>query len=92
MEYTIVQFVGPFAPGSVVADSSFPDGTDFDRLVRLGAIRVPAGDAPPDPPKVSELRKQLSAVQHELRVANARVAEFEAVAAAQESGEEDLSP
>jgi len=82
MTYNILQYVGAFGPGQSVADTDFPAGTDFDRLVRLRAIEPVPGQPVPDPPKVADLKRQLYAVQQELKVANAKLAEFEAIAAA----------
>jgi hypothetical protein len=88
MTYNILQSVGAFEPGQSVADGDFPAGTDFDRLQRLGAIQPVPGQTPPDPPKVAALKKQLAvsqgmvaSLQADLNLANARIAEFEAVAA-----------
>ena len=36
----MLQFVGSFDIGQVLSDSDFPVGTDFDRLLRLGAIEI----------------------------------------------------
>ena len=87
MTYDVLQFVGPFAPGQTVPDGDFPAGTDFDRLLRLGAIQPTAGQPPPDPPKVAGLKKQLASAQDqiaslqaELHVANSKIAAFQAVA------------
>ncbi len=84
MTYEIVQYVGAFTPGQAVEDSEFPAGTDFDRLVRLRAIQPSPGQTPPDPPKVADLKKQVASLQQQLKAANLRIAEFEAVAAAVE--------
>jgi len=81
MTYNIIQFVGAFTPGQAVADADFPVGTDFDRLLRLKAIELAAGQTPPDPPKVADLKRQLAASQLELKAAKEKLAAFEAVAA-----------
>ena len=87
MTYNIIQFVGAFTPGQSVADTDFPAGTDFSRLIRLKAIELVPGQTPPDPPRVADLKRQLAAsqavvvsVQEELAEAKAKIEAFEAVA------------
>jgi len=84
MTYRIIQSVGPFGPGQSVSSDDFPDGTDFDRLLRLGAIALEGGELPPDPPKMASLKRQLavaqstiSSLQAELNLANGKIAEYE---------------
>lgn len=90
MQVKIVQSVGPLAPGQTVSSDDFPAGTDFDRLLRLGAIALLPGEPPPDPPKVSNLKRQLAAAQStitslqaEVNLANAKIAELETASASQ---------
>ena len=83
MTFRIIQTVGAFVPGQSVSSDDFPDGTDFDRLLRLGAIGLEPGELPPDPPKVANLKRQLavaqstiSSLQAELNLANDKIAEY----------------
>jgi hypothetical protein len=87
MTYNIIQSVGPFAPGQSISSEDFPNGTDYDRLLRLGAIALKAGEQPPDPPKITALKRQLAvaqstiaSLQAELNLANGKIAEYQSVA------------
>jgi|GEM_PF-5895624 len=44
--FNIIQQVGSFQPGETRGHEEFPVGTDFERLVRLGATELVEGEMP----------------------------------------------
>lgn len=69
--YLILQYVGPFVPDQSVPSSEFPEGTDFNRLIRLGAIQEIDPASVPDAPNVAGLKKSIAALQASAKDADA---------------------